>query len=228
MKKKLLFLILLGILLQASITPVIASTPEHSLEVTQEPDLSETYKMLFPNSYHYIEEYETLGIIDMSTEQIQQIFYDAKDFNEKHYELIVMNNRQIFTIISDITNEASLLKYRTATSTTITKDFQVGVLNSYNTFTVTYTINNPGYDKINSWKVSGDGFILYPTNKRFQSTENSQSPAYIMYNNVAMSNHETAILYDIGVAVGKNNAKAIIKTASGLDAWLWYFINAFI
>lgn len=67
MKKKLLFLILL----QASITPVIASTPEHSLEATQEPDLSETYKMLFPDSYHYIEEYETLGIIDMSTEQIQ-------------------------------------------------------------------------------------------------------------------------------------------------------------
>lgn len=113
-------------------------------------------------------------------------------------------------------------------SAKLTRQFKVGDLDKYVTFTVTYTVNSPGYDVINDWDVSGDGFILIGgfLHKKVKSREDSKGPAYIRYDNVTMRGGN--ILYDIGVAVGVDKAESIIKISEGLDSWVSYLANAFL
>lgn len=186
--------------------------------------LENTYESLFPNEYHYIVEYQNNGVIDMDQDDIDMIFYGSKEVMNVTYELIVMNNGQVFTNQMEIIPEISL----NALYATTTANFTVGDLGHYNTFNVTYQLYNPEYDRIKSCNsITGSGFYLYPTNISKKWVEDADGPAHYGYNNVSMNYDGSGVLYDIGVAVGKNQAHGISKIASGADAWLWYLLYAF-
>ena len=187
-------------------------------------NLESIYERLFPDEYHYIKEYQENGVREMDIDKIEMLFYGTKELDDKSYDLIVMNNGQIFTNISEVISDIAI----TRASSTKTGNFTVGDLGHYNTFTITYTINTSGYDKINSCdNVTGSGFYLYPTNKSVKWTEDANGPAHYGYNNVSMNYDGSGVLYDIGVAVGNDKAKGISQISTGADMWLWAFLYAF-
>lgn len=184
-------------------------------------ELKSIYKELFPNEYHYVEEYEANGINqDIEPEEIETIFYGEKELGDTTYELWALNNGQVFTNLIKRVSGASTR----STSSTETEDFEVGDLGYYLTFTVTYTINSNSYDKIISSKETGWGFLVTPFRRRENLTETSSKPAYVMYVNAEIQNG-TGVLYDIGVVVGNNKAKPTWQIAQGLDAWLMYALS---
>lgn len=182
-------------------------------------ELKSIYKQLFSNEYHYIENYENNGAVVMKPNEIETIFYGEKDQGDTTYELWVLSNGQVFTnVISNISGLSS----RTANTT---KSFQVGDLGYYLTFTISYTINTNGYDKITSYEpVTGSGFLITPLGKKVKLNEDASEPAYLAYINAEIQNG-TGVLYDLGVAVGNNKAKGVWQISSGWKAWLQYAIS---
>lgn len=116
-----------------------------------------------------------------------------------------------------------------ATTATREQEFTVGDLDRFTKFTCRYQINS-GYDKILSCKESGTiggGILYYPFELKTKYTEDVNGPAYHIYTNSSYDGSATAKLYDIGVAVGKNQARGICIPASGVDMFLWQLLNAF-
>ena len=182
-------------------------------------ELMNIYSMLFPDEFHYIEKYEQEGVTNMPQDEIETIFYGSKELGNTTYDLIVMNNGQIFTNISEYTvNTRSTLRYG---------KFQVGDLGKYIVFECYYKLNS-GYDEIvecNDIRAINGGFLIYPTNLKKKYKENSSGPAYHAYTNVHMDGG--TVLYDIGVAVGKDKAKGITQISTGADMWVWSMLNSF-
>lgn len=196
---------------------VITLSEERSTDEVSE--LMNIYSMLFPDEFHYIEEYEQEGVIDMPQNEIKTIFNGSKELGNTTYDLIVMNNGQIFTNISEYSvNTRSTLRYG---------KFQVGDLGKYIVFECYYKFNS-GYDEIvecNDIRAINGGFILYPTNLKKKYTEDSKGPAYHAYTNVHMDGGN--VLYDIGVAVGKDQAKGITQISTGVDMFVWNMLYSF-
>lgn len=212
-----------GIIVSAADTDTSVTTTEEGVRSEAEiKELKSIYKELFPDEYHYIEEYERNGVnVNMDVEEIETIFYGEKELGDTTYELWALNNGQVFTNV--IENVAGASTW--ATSSTKTQSFNVGDLGYYLKFTVTYTINSNSYDKITSApEPTGSGFLITPFRRRTSFTETSSTPAYVMYVNAEIQNG-TGILYDLGVAVGNNKAKATWQIAQGLDAWLMYALS---
>lgn len=198
---------------------VVIMTEERSL--SQQAELEEIYQQLFPDEFHFIQEYQQNGVLDIAAEDIETLFVGSKVMQDKTYDLIVMSNGQIFTNISDNIPDSKARGRMTG-------DFTVGDIGHYTTFTITYTINYSGYDTINSCdNITGSGFYLYPTNLSRKWTEDANGPAHYGYNNVSMNYDGSGVLYDIGVAVGNNKAKGITQLSSGVDKWVWAFLYAF-
>lgn len=228
MKKRLTATIICFLLMiQLFTVPVFAEDEEPVITLPEVrtaneiDDLKSIYKDLFPNEFHYIEEYENNGTTDLEQDEIVMVFYGSKDLGNKTYDLLVMNNGQIFTNISEISmNTRSTLRYG---------KFKVGDLGHYVTFECYYRINT-GYDQIvecNDVSASGGGFLLYPTNLTKKYTEDSNGPAYHAYRNVSMNLDGSGVLYDIGVAVGNDKAKGLCQISTGVDMWVWAFLYAF-
>lgn len=186
-------------------------------------NLRSIYAQLFPNEYHYIEEYEKNGVKEMDASEVKMIFHGSEDINTQSYDLIVMNNGQIFTNISDLAPTSDNPHSRLTVTTT--GEYTVGDLGHYNTFKILYTVNYSGYDWINSCdNISGSGFYLYPTNLSKKWNEDADGPAHYSYNNVSMNSDGSGVLYDIGVAVGNDKAKGVTQVSTGADMWLWAFL----
>lgn len=192
---------------------------------TRKNGLKEIYHQLFPEAYHYIEEYEMSGVQEMNADQIELIFYGSKDFEGTTYDLTVMSNGQIFiSYVEDIRDGIAPQDITTYKK----QKFTTGDLDHYTYFYITYTIDTRNYDKIISCDdVQGWGFYLYPTNLSKKMVEDAEGPAHYGYNNVSMNYDGSGVLYDIGVGVGNNKAKAITQVSTGADMWLWAFIYAF-
>ncbi|MBR2403028.1 MAG: hypothetical protein IKB01_09735 [Lachnospiraceae bacterium] len=198
-------------------------------ESEDQEKLKAVYKELFPNEYHYIVEYEKYGVKEMPDVDIETIFYGAVPCEGFEYELIVMNNGQVFLNYSGLSELQTVGKERYAVNGTFySKDFTVGDIGHYVTFTIDYLICQMDYDSIITCRGAyGDGFYLYPTNLSKKLTEDTEGPAYYGYNNVSMNLDGSGVLYDIGVAVGNNKAKGITQISRGVDMWLWTFLYAF-
>lgn len=231
MKKKRLVLlfVLLSVLGSFSISAIAAEnnyatmTLEETRSVSEVNALQNIYKQLFPEEYHYIEEYRKNGVVEMASENINIIFSDAKEVENTTYELIVMNNGQIFTNYHTLNTAESIGRVKLPSS----GDFTVGDLGHYTTFSIEYTIDTLDYDCINRCTgTSGSGFYLYPTNLSIKWEEDSNGPAYYGYKNVSMNYDGSGVLYDIGVGVGNNQAKGISNISSGADMWVWAFLYA--
>lgn len=233
-----LLLITIMLLSLSSLVAVAADntiSPEYvTLEETrteaEATSLKEIYQDLFPQQYHYIENYEQNGVSNESANQVEEVFADTKTINNIDYTLIVYSNGQIFanyveTIIEDSSQENTPSGDDTYQKT---QNFVCGDFTSFTTFKVTYTIWLMGYDRIDSYSVSGSGFLLYPTNRHYKQEENSDGNAYIAYHNVSMSADGSGVLYDIGVIVGHNKADKFTNIATGLDAFFWIMLHAFI
>lgn len=199
-------------------------TLDETRSVAEKEKLLEIYKSLFPNEYHYIEEYQENGIIEMDNEDIVMIFYGSEDIDNTSYELIVMSNGQIFTNYYTFSEQNISARAIVPSS----GDFTVGTTDNYITFSIRYTIDTLDYDWIDECTgTSGSGFYLYPTNRSVKWKEDADGPAHYGYNNVSMNYDGSGVLYDIGVGVGNNKAKGITQISSGADMWLWAFLYAF-
>lgn len=195
----------------------------------EQNELKMIYKNLFPNEYHYIDEYEKYGAQEISSSEVKVIVYETASYEGIDYELIVMNNGQIFLNYWETEEFHSVGSGRAAAyGTFYSKDFTIGALDHYTTFTIDYLINQTDYDNIIACRnIQGDGFYLYPTNLSKKMTEDAEGPAHYGYNNVSMNFDGSGNLFDIGVGVGNNKAKGIIQLSTGADMWLWSFIYAF-
>lgn len=190
-------------------------------------NLLEIYNELFPDEYKYIIEYKDYGVKDIGDEEIAVSVYRTAKKDGIEYTLTVMNNGQIFmNYIKDKVVGVSL--YGAAYGTRHVQDFVVGDFGKYMTFTTEYVIYDTDFDVILSCTEKGDGFIITPLHKETKLTEDASGPAYYKFCNVKMSGNVNDVMYDIGVAVGKNKAKGLM-TGSSLTAkaWVWSFIYAF-
>lgn len=224
MKKRLIaFIFSCLLLVQLFAVPTFAAEtqPVSPVQKTRSNDeiaeLKEIYATLFPDAYHYIEEYEAYGVSD--EEYVDIIYSEYIDYDNKTYGLIVMSNGQIFTNITEYSNTRATNRYAT---------LQVGDLGDFILFGCTYQIN-PGYDKIIECKEveNPDGVLIYDFELKKKYTEDSSSPAYHIYTNSVLNNEAASRLYDLGVAVGNDQVRGIATPASGLDMFLWQFFYAF-
>lgn len=175
MKKRLIaFIFSCLLLVQLFAVPTFAAEtqPVSPVQKTRSNDeiaeLKEIYATLFPDAYHYIEEYEAYGVSD--EEYVDIIYSEYIDYDNKTYGLIVMSNGQIFTNITEYSNTRATNRYAT---------LQVGDLGDFILFGCTYQIN-PGYDKIIECKEveNPDGVLIYDFELKKKYTEDSSSPAY--------------------------------------------------
>lgn len=230
MKKRLLAFIFSCLLfVQLFTTPVFAAEnqPASPTAETRSSDesakLKEIYAYLFPDAYHYIEEYEIYGISD--EEDITTIYSEYKDYGNKTYGLIVMSDGQIFANITEYSNTPNTR----AANANGTATLQVGDFGHYLTFRCTYEMNYSGYDKINTCDVvgsSGGGWLYYGVNLKKKYNEDANGPAYHIYTNSSMEYQGNSKIYDIGVAVGRDQVKGVGIPATGLDMFLWALFNS--
>ena len=199
--------------------------------VTEQQHLLDTYRELFPDEYAAILNYQENGVTDVAADEVVVSVYKTAEKDGVEYELTVMSNGQVFMNYSEeVACEDAIMPLASAGGTRYVKDFTVGDVGTYNTFTIEYYIRNTDFDEIMSYKdgpATNGGFMLYPTNLSKKMKEDSSGPAHYGYNNVKMSGGSTGPLYDIGVGVGNNKAKSITKVSSGADMWLWSFIYSF-
>ena len=194
---------------------------------TEVDDFLEIYNELFPEEYKYIIEYKDYGVKDTGGEAIAVSTYKTAKKNGIEYTLIIMNNGQVFmNYIKD--KVVDVTPCGAAYGTRHVQDFVVGDFGKYMTFTTEYVIHDTDFDVILSCAEKGDGFIVTSLHKETKFTEDASGPAYYKFCNVKMSGNVNDVMYDIGVAVGKNKAKGLM-TGSSLTAkaWVWAFIYAF-
>lgn len=190
--------------------------------------LRDTFQQLFPNEYHYVVEYEKNGVKDLPQSKIKVLFEETKKLNNIDYTLVVLNNGQIFTNTLE-TTEINSGNLRINDTYQKTQDFTVGDIGHYVTFTVTYTVYLKGYDLIDSYTTSGSGFYLYPTSYRFKKEEDSSGSAYVAYINCPMTiDGSGSPFYDLGVAVGHDQAKGLCQPSNGWDLFLYALLYAFM
>lgn len=192
--------------------------------------LKRDFQKLFPEQYHYIETYEKDGVLEMEPDQVTTIFDETKAVGEKEYNLIVFNNGQVFLNTSELVSKKTSGngKTRALETTAYTKKFTVGDVGKYATFKATYVIELRGYDTLSSCDVVRSDFILYPFNKQYKRVEDSSGNAYFGYVNCPTNIENAGIMYDVGVKVGNNRAKGFAKVSTGLDAAIWYMLNAYV
>ena len=219
---------ILGLLFSYSALPTFASeVPDNRhLSINAEYNaMKSAYKEIFPEQYHYIEEFEANGIRNISSSQLYIVFDETRTRGNFEYQLTVYNNRQIITITTETlsTNQA-----RIEDQYSVTKTFKVGIGQWFQNITVTYGINLLGYDAIESYEIGTGDFYINTACKHFKAKEDDSGNAYIAYENNSINLDGSGILYDIGVAVGHDRAKGICQPAKGWDSFLWYLINAFV
>ena len=237
LKKVMAFILLFAIMLSFTPLNVYAETMEVSTfaEISEvrkhdkQSELKEIYKILFPDEYHYIVEYEKNGVREMASNEVETVVYKTASYEDVDYELLIMNNGQVFLNYCEVKEIQDNSKTRGPVNGTFySKDFTVGDIGHYVTFTIDYLIKQTDYDSIIDCRnISGDGFYLYPTNLSVKWNEDADGPAHYGYNNVSMNMDGSGVLYDIGVGVGNNKAKGISQVSSGADMWVWAFIYAF-
>lgn len=196
--------------------------------------LKSIYQKLYPDQYHYIEEYEAHGVKDLPKEEIKIIYSGSRKWQGKTYDLIVFSNGQIFTNFSEVISEEVLhgpMTRGAGVGATVrrTEKFTTGEFGKYIYFYVDYTIDYTGIDWINKLvDAKGSGFYLFPTNYTFKMNEDNKKPAFVGYRRVRMTGNTTNVLYDIGVAVGQNKARAVTVVSSGLDILFWNLLYEFL
>lgn len=193
--------------------------------LSEKEQLENIYKELYPDQYFYIENYEENGVVDMPIDQIYIVYSGSKMLGNATYDLVVYNNGQVF--LNSIVPDENQIMTRSVTAKIAT--FKAGDMNKYMRFTLRYMIDNHGYDSIDSIrKEECDGGIYYlPINRVLQKKETISAPAQYGYNNVSLNNGNGP-LYDLGVAVGGDQAKSITKMAGGADLWVWSILYQFI
>lgn len=191
----------------------------------EKEELRNIYQILFPNDYHYIENYEKNGASKVQSDKIDVIVNKYADYNGITYQLCVMSNGQIFMNSSELVSVSHNSTERgSVLGTTYTRRFNSGDHTGYITWEVTYVISPDIYDHIKSYDDVSVTNITSLMGFRKKMVEDVNSPAYVAYTNVRTS---SGVLYDLGVAVGANQARAFWQIASGLDTWLWNFFEAF-
>ena len=202
------------------VAPTTANLIERSN--AEQNELAAIYQELYPDQYHYIENYQENGITNIPEELITLVFYDSKTLGNATYDLTVYSNGQVF-LNYVIYNDVSL------TRGSISKSgiFKAGDLNKYISWVIYYTIDDNAYDSISriDYEHADAGIYYTILNKRTKMKEDSSSPAYIGYTGVSLNNG-AGPLYDLGVAVGNNQAKSFSTLSSG-GGWFWAFFYQF-
>lgn len=128
--KKILCLAIMMILVVQSLSITVLAAENEDLPIitldetrtdSEIKSLKSIYEQLFPDEYHYIEEYQENGVREIDMNQIEMIFYGTKKYDNKSYDLIVMNNGQVFTNISEEISNIAI----TRASSTKTGNFTV-------------------------------------------------------------------------------------------------------
>ena len=143
---------------------VNAATVNSEFNNRSEEEVSQVYnelQALFPDEYHYILEYE--NGIDKSILFPEIIFEDTRSGSAGNYTLTVYNNGQVLLGIErDLTNSNDTASTRAYDVRHVTKSYELGDVEHFITFTVAYDVNLYAYDVIDSYRVDGDGFYLFP------------------------------------------------------------------
>lgn len=229
LRKKIFALVtILGLLSSYPTSPAFASeTPIHqNLSVnTEYNEMKSTYKEIFPEQFHYIEDYEANGIKNIPASQLKVIFDETRTQGNSEYQLTVYNNGLFITLVTETIPSKQT---RVEDQYSVTKTFKIMVEEQYQEITVTYGVNLLGYDAIESYEFGKGNIYLNITGKKFKAKEDDSGNAYIAIINNSVNMDGSGLLYDIGVAVGHDRAKGICQFSEGWDAFLWYLINAFI
>lgn len=209
---------------------VNAATVNSEFNNRSEEEVSQVYnelQALFPDEYHYILEYE--NGIDKSILFPEIIFEDTRSGSAGNYTLTVYNNGQVLLGIErDLTNSNDTASTRAYDVRHVTKSYELGDVGHFITFTVAYDVNLYAYDVIDSYRVDGDGFYLFPYNLRKKLYEDSNGNAYVGYVNSSMYSDGSGVLYDLGVIVGHDNSMGVCRLSTGVDAFITYMLNPFI
>ncbi len=195
--------------------------------------IKKIYKELFPEQYHYIEEATSSRSISKVSEIKKTrpivVFEQTKQYNNENYTLKVYDNGVCLVTYSETLNVEPVLLETDSVSTrsqqVYTKKFTTGDLSIGDIceFIVTYTIDNSGYDHINSYDFGRCTYTLYPISRRYKQWENSSGNAYIAYHAVDSTN--STVRYDLGVAVGDNDASGYSQISTSLWSFLMYMLD---
>lgn len=182
-------------------------------------------KKLFPEQYHYIEHYEKNGVSAMKSSEIKVIYNGEADYNGVTYQLIVMNNGQIFICVNELISVSTISESRgSVLGHTYTRRFESGDFTGYAEWNVTYVLSEQYYDHIKSYNLVGANGIHSFFNVYEKFVEDASSPAYVGLGNARTS---SGLYYDMGVAVGRDKATTFCNIATGIDTWFWYFFDSF-
>lgn len=208
---------------------VITMTIEEAQAVSKTTDdvteIDDIYRIVFPDEYHYIEEFQQNGLKEMDDDVVlATIFYETREYNDVEYTLQVMNNGAVARIQEDDITPKDQIQTRARSYWTSSFVMDDGFGYTQN-FVVTYMIDNMTYDSIESWESYGD-YALYSWDKHEKFTENSKGPAHIYYTNCTWEIPlQTQPLWDMGVLVGRDEAQPFMILSEGWDMTLWTVIH---
>ena len=185
------------------------------------------YREVFPEEYHYIQEYLDYGINPLETVP-ELLFEDTRTYHNTDYTLSVYSNRQLLTVViprlEDI-NERTLNypfseAYNAQRGSTVMLPIQLGDLGHYITFNTTFYVNESGYDHITNVVISGSSWVSpFIVSKQY---EDASGCAYYAYKNAYCTVYglPNNILYNMGVSVGNNTCVGYTRIADDWSVFL--------